>query len=149
MRVLLQRVSEASVSVDGRVVGSIGCGLVVLVGVGQGDTEADGNKLANKLANLRIFNDDQGKFNRSLLDVCGGALVISQFTLYADARHGRRPSFTEAAPPEEAEPLCVHFTEAMRRLSVDPVETGIFGASMDVKIHNAGPVTIWLDSKTM
>ena len=146
MRVLLQRVTRASVTVDGAVVGSIGAGLALLVGVGGSDAESDADKLADKVANLRIFNDDQGRFNRSLLDVGGGALVVSQFTLYADARRGRRPSFTDAARPDLAAPLCDCFADRLRWLGVEPVETGAFGAAMDVEIHNAGPVTIWLDS---
>ncbi|MEE9212572.1 MAG: D-aminoacyl-tRNA deacylase, partial [Phycisphaeraceae bacterium] len=113
MRVLLQRVGKGSVSVDGSVVGRIGHGLVMLVGVGRDDTEADADKLADKSVHLRIFNDEQGKFNRSLLDVGGGALVVSQFTLYADARRGRRPSFTDAAPPERAAPLCDYFADRL------------------------------------
>lgn len=146
MRVLLQRVTRASVTVDGTVVGSIDAGLALLVGVGGDDSEAEADKLADKVANLRIFNDDQGKFNLSLLDVAGGALVISQFTLYADARRGRRPSFTDAARPDLASPLCDYFADRLRQLGVQPVEAGVFGASMAVEIHNAGPVAIWLDS---
>ncbi len=146
MRVLLQRVSKGSVSVDGSVVGRIGHGLVMLVGVGRDDTEADADKLAEKSVHLRIFNDEQGKFNRSLLDVGGGALVVSQFTLYADARRGRRPSFTDAAPPERAAPLCDYFADRLRSLGVANVATGTFGAKMAVEVHNDGPVTIWLDT---
>ena len=146
MRALLQRVTQGSVSVDGQLIGQIGHGLVILLGVGQGDSEADAQKLSEKIAHLRIFNDDQGKFNLSLLDVAGGALVISQFTLYADARRGRRPSFTNAARPDLASPLCDYFADRLRQLGVQPVEAGVFGASMAVEIHNAGPVTIWLDS---
>ncbi len=149
MRVLLQRVTRASVTVDGTVVGSIDAGLALLVGVGGLDAGSDADKLADKVANLRIFNDDQGKFNRSLLDVGGGALVVSQFTLYADTRRGRRPSFTDAARPDLAAPLCDHFADRLRRLGVQPVEIGVFGAAMDVEIHNAGPVTIWLDSANL
>jgi len=146
MRILLQRVTAASVAVDEQIVGAIEHGLVVFVGVGGQDGPAESDKLAEKIAHLRIFNDDAGKFNRSLLDVGGGALVVSQFTLYADARRGRRPSFTEAAPPDQARPLCDHLVDQLRRLGVRPVETGIFGAKMHVEIHNDGPVTIWLDS---
>lgn len=146
MRVLLQRVSKGSVSVDGSVVGRISHGLVMLVGVGRDDTEADADKLAEKSVHLRIFNDEQGKFNRSLLDVGGGALVVSQFTLYADARRGRRPSFTDAASPERAAPLCDYFVNRLRRLGVANVATGTFGAMMAVEVHNDGPVTIWLDT---
>ena len=146
MRVLLQRVTEGSVSVDGETVGSIGRGLVLLVGAGEQDTTAQADRLAKKIVHLRIFNDEAGKFNRSLLDVEGEALVISQFTLYADVRKGRRPSFTSAARPDVAQPLCDHFAEQLHRLGVKQVATGTFGAMMDVRIHNDGPVTIWLDS---
>jgi D-aminoacyl-tRNA deacylase len=146
MRVLLQRVERASVSVDGRQVGAIGQGLVLLVGIGPGDTEAAAAKLADKVAGLRIFSDAAGKFNLSLLDVHGGALVVSQFTLYADSRKGRRPSFSDAAPPEVARPLCEYFARQLAAAGVAPVATGEFGAHMHVEIHNDGPVTIWLDS---
>ncbi len=146
MRILLQRVSHASVTVDAGIVGRIDHGLLLLVGAGHDDDAAVVRKMAAKAAQLRIFNDDQGKFNLSLLDVGGGALVVSQFTLYADARQGRRPSFVDAARPDQARPLCDDFTQALRELGVDPVETGIFGASMKVELCNEGPVTIWLDS---
>ncbi len=146
MRVLLQRVSRGKVSVDGRVVGEIAGGLVLLVGVGRGDGPGEVDKLASKVVNLRIFRDEQGKINRSLLDVDGQVLAVSQFTLYADARKGRRPSFTDAAPPEEASALFDAFVARLRELGVARVETGVFGAMMDVEIHNDGPVTIWLDS---
>lgn len=146
MRVLLQRVSRASVTVEGQVVGQVGQGLLLLVGMGQGDGDAEVSKLAAKVANLRIFNDEQGRFNRSLLDVAGEALVVSQFTLYADARKGRRPSFTDAAPPDLAAPLVDRFAQALRDIGVTRVETGRFGASMQVELLNDGPVTIWLDS---
>jgi D-tyrosyl-tRNA(Tyr) deacylase len=149
MRVLLQRVSEAAVSVDGCTVGAIGPGLVLLVGIGRMDDAAVVQRLAEKVASLRIFNDEAGRFNRSLLDVGGGALVVSQFTLYADARKGRRPSFTDAAAPQTAAPLCEVFAAALRQCGVDPVATGVFGAHMHVTIHNDGPVTIWLDSETV
>ncbi len=131
---------------DGRVVGAIGQGLVVLLGIGQGDDETVAQKMAEKAAHLRIFNDAAGKFNLSLLDVGGGALVVSQFTLYADARRGRRPSFIEAAAPEVANPLCERFATCLGDTGVQPVATGVFGAKMLVEIHNDGPVTIWLDS---
>lgn len=144
MRAVVQRVSEASVSVDGEVVGSIGRGVVVLIGVTQGDGEAEARFLAGKVANLRIFADDEGKFNRSALDVNGEALVISQFTLYGDARKGRRPSFVHAAPPETAEPLIERFVSFLKEDGLH-VETGVFGAMMMVKIHNDGPVTIILE----
>lgn len=149
MRVLLQRVSEASVSVDGRVVGEIGAGLVLLLGAGQNDTETQADKLADKIVHLRIFNDDEGKFNRSLMDVGGDALVVSQFTLFADVKRGRRPSFTDAARPEIAAPLCDYFIERLRALGVKKVAQGRFGAAMQVAIHNDGPVTIWLDTEGM
>ncbi len=146
MRVLLQRVTHASVEVAGETVGAIDHGLLLLVGTCADDTEAEVDKLAKKVVNLRIFNDEAGKFNRSLLDVGGGALVVSQFTLYADARCGRRPSFTDAARPELAQPLIDSFTQRLRDLGVGHVATGQFGASMAVSLCNDGPVTIWLDS---
>ena len=146
MRVLLQRVSKGRVVVAGQITGEIGQGLVLLVGVGEGDTESHADRLARKIVDLRIFNDGDGKFNRSLLDVAGGALVVSQFTLYADARKGRRPSFTGAAKPDVARPLCDRLAERLRGLGVHPVATGGFGAHMDVDIHNDGPVTLWLDT---
>ncbi len=144
MRAVVQRVSQATVSVEGEVVGAIGRGVVVLVGITHGDTAAQAEWLARKIAGLRIFEDDAGKINAGLLDVDGAALVISQFTLYADARKGRRPSFTGAAPPEVAEPLVERFVQVLRDHSV-PVETGVFGAHMLVEIHNDGPVTILLE----
>ncbi len=144
MRAVIQRVSRGSVSVEGKVVGAIGRGVVVLVGITHNDTEEQAKWLARKVAGLRIFEDSAGKINAGLLDVDGAALVISQFTLYADCRKGRRPSFTAAAPPEVAEPLVEHFTQTLRDHGV-PVETGIFGAHMQVKIHNDGPVTILLE----
>jgi D-tyrosyl-tRNA(Tyr) deacylase len=146
MRVLLQRVTSAAVTADGSVVGCIERGLVLLTGIGPADTSAIVERMAEKIANLRIFNDEEGKFNRSLLDVAGGVLVVSQFTLFADARKGRRPSFTDAARPELAAPLCDHFAAAFGALRIAPVATGVFGASMQVQIHNDGPVTLWLDS---
>ncbi len=144
MRAVVQRVSRASVSVEDRVVGAIERGVVVLVGVTHGDTAEQAEWLARKIAGLRIFEDNAGKINAGLLDVDGAALVISQFTLYADARKGRRPGFTNAAPPEVAEPLVEHFAQTLRDHSV-PVETGVFGAHMRVEIHNDGPVTILLE----
>lgn len=146
MRVLLQRVRFGSVSVDSQTVGTIDHGLVLLVGVGQNDTPADADRLAEKVAHLRIFNDEQGRFNRSLLDVRGGTLVVSQFTLYADARKGRRPCFTQAAAPDHARTLIDRFAAALQRLGVERVETGRFGAKMQVHLINDGPVTLWLDS---
>jgi D-tyrosyl-tRNA(Tyr) deacylase len=144
MRAVVQRVSRASVSVEGEVVGAIGRGVAVLVGVTHGDTEEQAEWLARKIAGLRIFEDDVGKLNAGLLDVDGAALVISQFTLYADAHKGRRPGFSDAAPPEVAEPLVEHFAQALRGHGV-AVETGVFGAHMLVEIHNDGPVTILLE----
>jgi D-tyrosyl-tRNA(Tyr) deacylase len=148
MRVLIQRVSRASVTVDEQVVGHIGQGLLVLLGVGQDDNEVQGKALADKIVNLRIFGDDEGKMNRSLLDVGGGVLVVSQFTLYADTRKGRRPSFTDAAPPVVAETLFERFKDSLASYGL-PVASGIFGAYMTIEIRNEGPVTIWLDSEDL
>lgn len=144
MRALLQRVSKASVTIEGKVISQIGKGLVVLLGIGHGDAAEQAAFLAEKIANLRIFEDEQGKTNLSILDVKGEAIVVSQFTLYADARKGRRPSFTDAALPEVAEPLVDRFVELLRGHGV-PTQTGQFGAHMQVEIHNDGPVTIWLE----
>jgi D-tyrosyl-tRNA(Tyr) deacylase len=145
MRVLIQRVSRAGVSVDGSVVSEIGRGLVLLVGVGQGDGPEAATALAEKCAHLRIFEDEAGKMNRSALEVGGEVLAISQVTLYGDARKGRRPSFVEAAPPERAKPLYEAFVEHLRGLGLR-VGTGVFGAHMRVEIHNDGPVTIMVES---
>lgn len=145
MRVLLQRVSQASVTVDGEVTGSIDEGLALLTGICPTDEEADCLKMARKVANMRIFSEE-GRFSKSLLDLEGGALVVSQFTLYADTRKGRRPSFVGAAPPEKAQPLIDFFVKCLRDEGVKRVETGVFGASMKVALCNEGPVTIWLDS---
>ncbi len=145
MRALLQRVSRAEVRVGDEVVGRIGPGLVVLVGIGRGDDEAVATGLARKVAELRIFPDDAGRTNRSLLDVDGAALVVSQFTLYADTRRGRRPGFTDAAPTEVAVPLYEAFCAALGGLGV-AVERGRFGAEMAVELVNDGPFTVWLDS---
>ncbi len=144
MRAVVQRVCQASVTVDGQVVGAIGRGLLVLLGITHGDGAAQADWLANKVAGLRIFEDDAGKMNLGLLDVGGEALVVSQFTLYGDARKGRRPSFVDAARPEAAEPLVQRFAGALRRQGVS-VEMGVFGAHMLVEIHNDGPVTLILD----
>lgn len=144
MRAVVQRVSKGSVTVEGQVIGAVERGVVVLVGITHGDTKEQGEWLARKIAGLRIFEDRVGKMNASLLDVDGAALVISQFTLYADSRKGRRPGFSDAAPPEIAEPLVEYFAQALRNHGV-PVETGIFGADMLVEIHNDGPVTILLE----
>jgi D-aminoacyl-tRNA deacylase len=145
MRAVVQRVSRASVTVDGRVTGEIGPGLMILLGVGREDTSAVALSLAEKVANLRIFEDGQGKMNLSLRDVKGAALVVSQFTLYGDARGQRRPSFISAAPPEKAKALYEEFTVAMQGLGVS-VATGIFQTMMSVELVNEGPVTILLDS---
>src|SRR5262245_17929352 len=145
MKTIIQRVRKAAVTVDGETVGAIDRGLLILVGVGLADSDAQAKWLAEKIAVMRIFEDDDGKFNRSLLDVQGSALVVSQFTLYADAVQGRRPSFINAAPPALAEPLIERFTGYLRGAGVQKVETGRFGARMLVEIHNDGPVTIALD----
>ena len=147
MRVLLQRVTYASVSVEGNVVSSIGKGLLILFGVGHRDGEDQASYLSEKVANLRIFQDEQGKTNLSVLDIKGEAIVVPQFTLYADARKGRRPSFTDAAPPAIAAPLIERFVELLRAQGV-PTQTGIFGEHMSVEIHNDGPVTIWLENES-
>ncbi|HLE16435.1 MAG TPA: D-aminoacyl-tRNA deacylase [Anaerolineales bacterium] len=144
MRVVVQRVRRGRVSVDGRTVAAIGPGLVILLGVGPGDGEQQARYLVEKIANLRIFADEQGKINRSLLDTGGEAVVVSQFTLYADIRKGRRPSFTGAAPPEVASPLVARFAAMLADEGV-PTQTGEFGAHMLVEIDNDGPVTIWLE----
>ncbi len=148
MRALIQRVSRASVTVDGKVVGQIGHGLLVLLGVGQDDSEVQVKALADKIVYLRIFGDDEGKMNRSLLDIGGQVLVVSQFTLYADMRRGRRPSFTNAAPPSLAEPLVERFKAAIAAYGLT-VADGIFGAMMQVELCNDGPVTIWIDSEEL
>jgi D-aminoacyl-tRNA deacylase len=147
VRAVVQRVSEARATVAGEAVGEIGRGLVVLLGVARGDSEAEAKRLADKVARLRIFEDDAGKFDRSVLDVGGEGLVVSQFTLIADSRRqkGTRPDFSQAAPREQAEPLYERFCEALRELGV-PVETGVFGARMLIELVNDGPVTIVLDA---
>ncbi len=141
----MQRVRHASVSVDGAVVSSCGPGLLVLLGVATADTGETADRLARKVAQLRVFEDEDGRFDRSLLDVGGEALVVSQFTLIADTRKGNRPSFTAAAPPEAAEPLYERFCTALEALGV-PVPRGVFGARMEVSLVNDGPVTIVLDT---
>jgi D-aminoacyl-tRNA deacylase len=145
MRAVVQRVSRARVTVEDRITGEIAAGLMILLGVGRNDTSAVAVSMAGKIANLRIFEDDEGKMNRSLLDVGGSALVVSQFTLYGDARGQRRPSFIAAAPPEHANKLYEEFSDALRKLGVT-VATGVFQAMMSVELVNEGPVTILLDS---
>jgi D-tyrosyl-tRNA(Tyr) deacylase len=149
MRAVIQRVSRADVKVNGETVGEIGPGLLVLLGIGREDGEADVASLAEKSAGLRIFPDGEGRMNRSLRDIGGQALVISQFTLYGDARRGKRPSFIDAAPPDRADALYRKFAEKLRALGVSKVETGRFQAMMDVTLTNAGPVTILLDSRKL
>ncbi len=144
MRTVIQRVRRGAVRVENRQIAEIGKGLVILLGVGPADTTETAQTLARKIAQLRIFEDDQGKMNLSLLDIGGEALVVSQFTLYADARKGNRPSFTDSAPPEIAAPLVDQFANFLRDLGV-PVQCGEFGAHMLVEIENDGPVTIWLE----
>ena len=148
MRAVLQRVSRARVLVEGRATGEIGAGLVVLLGVGQGDTSAAAAYLAEKTAQLRIFNDAQGKLNISLLESGGAALVVSQFTLYGDVSRGRRPGFDRAAPPAEAKQLYEEYVRCLRATGVR-VETGVFQAHMEVKLVNDGPVTLLLDSEKL
>jgi D-aminoacyl-tRNA deacylase len=146
MRAVVQRVSRARVTVAGEVTGEIGRGLLVLVGAGTGDGEADVDYLVDKVANLRILADEAGKMNRSVLEVGGGVLAVSQFTLYGDARKGRRPGFTGAMEPAAAEALYQRFVAGLRAAGVAQVGTGVFGAMMDVELVNDGPVTILLDS---
>jgi D-tyrosyl-tRNA(Tyr) deacylase len=145
MKAVIQRVACASVAVDGETIASIGPGLLLLVGVAEGDDEAEAKRIAGKCAELRIFSDDDGRFNLSLLDTGGEALVVSQFTLFADVRRGRRPSFDAAARPETAEPLVGEFAAELRRLGV-ATQTGRFGAKMTVELVNDGPVTVIVDS---
>ena len=144
MRALVQRVTEASVTVADRVTGEIREGLMILVCAMQGDSETEADQLAAKVAKLRIFKDDEGKMNRSLLDIGGEALVVSQFTLAGDTSRGNRPGFSTAAPPAEGERLYLHFAQRLRDQGIQ-VETGEFGADMDVRLVNQGPVTIWLE----
>jgi D-tyrosyl-tRNA(Tyr) deacylase len=146
MRAILQRVRQGRVTVDDKVVGQIGSGYVILLGVTHGDGLAEVKKLAEKTAHLRVFEDEQGKMNLSALDTGAEMLVVSQFTLFADAKKGRRPSFTKAATPEVAEPLMLQFVDYLQALGVKQVETGVFGAGMLVHIENDGPVTIILDT---
>ncbi len=146
MRVVIQRVRQAQVEVEGKVIGQTGGGLLVYLSVGRGDTESDAQFLAEKLVNLRIFSDEAGKMNRSVAETGGALLVVSQFTLYGDCRKGRRPAFDRAAPPDEARDLYEYFVEACRTRNV-PVETGIFQAAMSVHLVNDGPVTIICESQ--
>jgi len=146
MRVLLQRVKRGSVTVEDTLTGAIEQGFVALVGVTHDDTLAEAHFLAQKTVNLRVFEDEEGKMNRSLLDIGGGVLVVSQFTLYADTRKGRRPSFIKAAQPDHAEPLVQAYAQHLHEQGIQWVEHGIFGAMMLVEIHNDGPTTIWLDT---
>ena len=147
MRAVVQRVTRARVTVDDRITGEIGHGLLVLLGAGAGDTAADLGYIVDKVAHLRIFADDAGKMNRSVLDVGGGVLVVSQFTLYGDARQGRRPAFTGALEPTAARALCEQAVVGLREAGVARVETGEFAAHMAVELVNDGPVTILLDSR--
>jgi len=148
MRAVLQRVSEATVEVEGRTVGHIGKGVVVFLGIGEGDTAQDAEYLASKVIHLRVFEDEERKMNRSVAEVGGSVLVVSQFTLYGDCRRGRRPSFAEAMAPERAEKLYEHFVRSIRREGL-VVETGVFQALMRVAVVNDGPVTLLLDSKKL
>ena len=148
VRAVVQRVAEASCRVSGETVGAIGHGLVVLLGVGVGDSEEDADYLVDKVLNLRIFPDEAGQMNRSVLDATGGLLVVSQFTLLGDVRKGRRPSYSDAAPPEEASRLYEHFVSRLRPSGLE-VATGVFRALMDVALVNQGPVTILLDSRKL
>jgi D-tyrosyl-tRNA(Tyr) deacylase len=147
VRALIQRVREASVGVDGRIVGAIGPGLLVFAGIAADDGEADRDWLARKIVALRIFDDDDGVMNRSIADTGGDILAVSQFTLHASTRKGNRPSWSGAAPPEVAQPRFDAFTAALARELGKPLATGVFGADMQVSLVNNGPVTIWLDSK--
>ncbi|MCB9077983.1 MAG: D-tyrosyl-tRNA(Tyr) deacylase [Anaerolineaceae bacterium] len=149
MRAILQRVRQGHVTVNNQIVGQVGHGYVILLGITHDDGPPEVKKLAEKTAHLRVFEDEQGKMNRSVLEVAGEILVISQFTLYADAKKGRRPSFTQAAAPDQAEPLVVQFVETLRQLGLQKVETGVFGAHMMVHIENDGPVTIILDTAVL
>lgn len=148
MRAVVQRVSEAAVRVEGQVVAAIGPGLMVLLGVGRGDGEKDADDLADKVAHLRVFPDEEGKMNRSVAEAGGAVLVVPQFTLYGDCRKGRRPSYVEAAPPEEADGLFRYFAERVRATGLTVAE-GVFRAAMDVSLVNRGPVTLLLDSRRL
>ena len=145
MRAVIQRVNYGRVTIDGRVNAEIGRGLVILLGIGPGDDETKSTALAKKISQLRIMEDSQGKMNLSLLDTGGAAIVVSQFTLFADTRKGNRPSFVNAAPPDIASPLVDHFVEQLRAMGI-PTQTGEFGAHMLVSLENDGPVTIWIEN---
>lgn len=149
MKTVIQRVIHSNVKIDGKTVGEIGKGFMILLGVMQGDTKADADKLIKKIPNLRIFEDENGKMNLSSLDIGSEMLVISQFTLCADCSHGRRPSFIKSAPPDEANMLYEYFVEELKKAGVSKVETGEFGADMKVSLINDGPVTIILDSEEL
>ncbi len=149
MKAVIQRVTHASVKVDGKTVGSCGQGFLILLGVMAGDDEKEADKLVNKTVNLRIFEDENGKMNLSSLDIGGEMLVVSQFTLCADCTHGRRPSFTPSAPPDEANRLYEYFVRRLKENGISHVETGVFGADMKVELLNDGPVTIILDSSEL
>ncbi len=146
MRILVQRVLKASITVDNKVAGEINHGLLLLIGITQADTEAIEDRMADKIIKLRIFSDEEGKMNKSVIDVGGGVLAVSQFTLYADAKNGNRPSYTNAARPEQAAPAFDRFVAKLSQGIGKPVPTGVFGADMKVALINDGPVTIWLDS---
>lgn len=146
MRVILQRVTGGSVTVENAITGAVGVGFVALVGIKEGDSEAEADLLAHKTAHLRVFEDDAGKMNISALDAGAGVLVVSQFTLYADVRKGRRPGFSHAARPDVAEPLVNYYAQRLRHEGIERVAMGVFGAMMHVEIHNHGPVTLILDS---
>jgi D-tyrosyl-tRNA(Tyr) deacylase len=145
MKLIIQRVKNAAVRIEGKVVGEIGVGLLVLLGITQTDTRENADALIRKLINLRVFNDDMGRMNRSILDVRGSFLVVSQFTLYANTKKGNRPSFVDAAHPEHAIPLYEYFVENLKIQSTLQVDTGVFGAMMDVELTNSGPVSIVLE----
>lgn len=149
MKAVIQRVKYANVKIDGEIVGECGKGFMILLGVHSSDTKEDAEKLIKKVPVLRIFEDENGKMNKSLLDVDGEALVVSQFTLIADCSHGRRPSFTDSAPAQQANELYEYFVELLRQSGVRSVQTGVFGADMQVELVNDGPVTIILDSKEL
>ena len=149
MKAVIQRVAHSAVTIDGELKGSVNQGFMILLGVGQGGTKDDADKLIKKIPVLRIFEDENGKMNRSCLDINGEMLVISQFTLCADCSHGRRPSFINSAPPDDANMLYEYFVEELKKAGVKKVDTGVFGADMKVELLNDGPVTIILDSKEL